>query len=232
MPARRRRFPSHASDRHRPWSVSSGVRPAVTLAYSAIHDDGGCAAKPAPPPPPPPPTPLPGAAPLVTPPHGGPPGPGRRRRACPRTGTTAPPDGEDFAPHPAALIIGHVVDRCGSVRQEQRGGEEEEEPRRVAGEAAGAAVVRGGGGVAMRPSPASSSRCGDSCGGARELHRKRWTMNKRQSKLTKDGVLRGGLNFVPLPPPQKKTQSAIGIGGRGWWHSIWRRKEGLGMQLS
>ncbi len=113
-PARRRRLPSHASDRRRSWSVTPGVRPAVTLAYSARHDGG--AAKPAPPPPSL--TPLPGAAPLTTPPHGEPPGPGRRRRARPRTGTTARPDGEDFARHSAALIIGHVADRRGSARQE------------------------------------------------------------------------------------------------------------------
>jgi hypothetical protein len=31
-PARRRRLPSHASDRRRSWSVTPGVRPAVTLA--------------------------------------------------------------------------------------------------------------------------------------------------------------------------------------------------------
>jgi hypothetical protein len=120
-PARRRRLPSHASDRRRSWSVTPGVRPAVTLAYSARHDcGGGRAAKPAPPPPPPPspPTLLPGAAPLATPPHGGPPGPGRRRRARPWMGTTAPPDVEDFVPHPAALIIDHVADRRGSARQE------------------------------------------------------------------------------------------------------------------
>jgi hypothetical protein len=34
------------------------------------------------------------------------------------SGTKAPPDGEDFALHPAALIIGHVADRRGSARQE------------------------------------------------------------------------------------------------------------------
>jgi hypothetical protein len=56
----------------------------------------------------------------------------------------SPPDGEDFAPHPAALIIGHVVvDHCGQALQEQRGGEKKEEPHRGAGEAAGAAVARG-----------------------------------------------------------------------------------------
>ncbi len=114
-PARRRQLPSHASNRRMSWSVTPGVRPAVMLAYSARHDCGGSrAAKP----PPPPPTPLPGAAPLATPPHGGPPGPGRCRRARLWTGTTAPPDGEDFAPHPAALIIGHVADHRGSARQE------------------------------------------------------------------------------------------------------------------
>jgi hypothetical protein len=122
-PYRAREVPAVAEPRLRPaqvlGSMTPGVRPAVTLAFSARHDGGGGrAAKPAPPPPSPSPTPLPGAAPLATPPHGGPPGPGRRRRARPRTGTTAPPDGEDFAPHPAAMIIGHVADRCGSERKE------------------------------------------------------------------------------------------------------------------
>ncbi len=40
-PARRRRLPSHASDQRRSWSVTPGVRPAVTLAYSARHNGGG-----------------------------------------------------------------------------------------------------------------------------------------------------------------------------------------------
>jgi hypothetical protein len=112
--AGRRRLPSHASNWCRSWSMTPGVRPAVTLAYSARHDGGGGrAAKSAPAPPPP--TPLIGAAPLAIPLHGGPPGPGRRQGSRPRTETTAPPDGEDFALHPAALIIGHVVDRPGSA---------------------------------------------------------------------------------------------------------------------
>jgi hypothetical protein len=164
-PARRRRLPSHASDRRRSWSVTPGVRPAVTLAYSARHNGGdGRAAKPASPPPPL--TSLPSATPLVTPPHGGPPGPGWRRRACPWMGTTAPPDGEDFDPHPVVLIIGHVADRRGSARKEQRGGEEKEQPPRGVREGAGAAVARGGGGIVMRLPLPSSSRCGDSCGGS------------------------------------------------------------------
>jgi hypothetical protein len=113
-PARCRQLPSHASDWRRSLSVTPGVRPAVTLVYSTRQNgSGGCATKPTPPPPPP--TPLPSAPPLATPPHGGPPGPGWRRQARPRTGTTAPPDGEDFAPHPAVMIIGHVADRRGSA---------------------------------------------------------------------------------------------------------------------
>jgi hypothetical protein len=51
-------------------------------------------------------------------------------------------------------------------------------------------------------------------------------------KLTKGGFRRGGLNFAPLPTPHKKTQSAVGIGERGWQDSICRRKEGPGMRLS
>jgi hypothetical protein len=116
-PARRQRLPSHTSNRGRSWSVTPDVRPAVMLAYSAWHDgSGGRATKPAPPPLFP--TLLPGAAPLATPPHGGLPDPGRHQRVCPRTGTTAPLDGEDFAPHPAALIIGHIADCRGSAQQE------------------------------------------------------------------------------------------------------------------
>jgi hypothetical protein len=40
-PARRRHLPSDASDRRRSWSMTPGVRPAVTLVYSARHDGGG-----------------------------------------------------------------------------------------------------------------------------------------------------------------------------------------------
>jgi hypothetical protein len=48
-PARHLPLPSHASDRRRSWSVTPGVLPAVTLAYSARHDGGGdCAANPRP----------------------------------------------------------------------------------------------------------------------------------------------------------------------------------------
>jgi hypothetical protein len=161
-PARRRQLSSHASDRRMSWSVTHGVRPVVTLAYSARHDHGGgCVVKP----PPPPPNQLPGAAPLATPPHGGPLDPGRCRQARPWMGTTAPPDGGDFALHPAALIIGHVANLRGSARQELRGGEEKEEPRRGAGEAARTAVLLRWGGIAMCPPPPSSLRCGDSYGG-------------------------------------------------------------------
>jgi hypothetical protein len=150
MPVRHRWLPSHASDRCRSWSVTPIVWPAVTLAYSPRHDGGGGrAAKPVPPTLPPPPTLLPGAAPLATPPHGGPPGAVRHRQARTQTGMTAPPDGEDFAPHPAAFIIGHVVDHRGSVQQEQLGGEEKEEPHWGVGEVARAAVARGGKGALL-----------------------------------------------------------------------------------
>jgi hypothetical protein len=47
--ARCRCLPSHASDQHRSWSVTPGIRPAVTLAYSATHDGGGgCSVNPRP----------------------------------------------------------------------------------------------------------------------------------------------------------------------------------------
>ncbi len=86
----------------------------MTLVYSARHNGvGNHAAKPAPPPPSP--TSLPGAAPLAISPHGRPPGPRPRQQARPRTGTMMPLDGEDFAPHPAALIISHIADRRGSA---------------------------------------------------------------------------------------------------------------------
>ncbi len=80
MPARHQQLLSHASDHRRSWSVTPGVRLAVTLAYFARHNGGsGRAAKSVPAPPPL--TPLIGATPLATPPHSGPPGPRRRRRA-------------------------------------------------------------------------------------------------------------------------------------------------------
>ncbi len=40
-PARRQRLLSHASDRRRSWSVTPGIQPALTLAYSIRHNDGG-----------------------------------------------------------------------------------------------------------------------------------------------------------------------------------------------
>ncbi len=160
--------------------MTSGVRSAVMLAYSAQHNgSGGRAAKPAPMPLPP--TPLLGAAPLATPPHGGPPGPGWGRQARHLTGMMAPPDGEDFSPHPVVLIVGHVTDRRGSAQQEQCGGEEKEEPCRGAGEAAGVVVAQGGGGIVMRPPPASLSRCGDSCGGGTGVTSE--TMDDKQTTI-------------------------------------------------
>ncbi len=91
-------LPSQASYRCRSWSVTPGVRPAVTLVYSSQNNGGsGHATKPMPLPPPPPPTPLTETAPLANSPHGGPPGPGQRgKRApgqgrwCPWTGKTLP----------------------------------------------------------------------------------------------------------------------------------------------
>jgi hypothetical protein len=35
----------------------------------------------------------------------------------------------------------------------------------------------------------------------------------------------------PYQPPPKKTQSVVGIGGRGWQDSIWHRKIGPEMRL-
>jgi hypothetical protein len=88
-PARRRRLPSHASDWRRFWSVTPGIRPAMTVAYSTQHNGSGSrAAKPAPLPLPP--TPLPGGTPFAIPLHGGPQGSRRRRQARPRTGKTSP----------------------------------------------------------------------------------------------------------------------------------------------
>jgi hypothetical protein len=60
----------------------------------------------------------------------------------------------------------------------------------------------------------------------RRRHRSFIGNNGRQTNnnqnLMKGGFQQGGLNFAPLPR----------IGGRGWQDSIWRRKEGPGMQLS
>ncbi len=143
-------MPSHSSERRRSWSVTPGIWPAVMLAYSAQHDcSGGRTMNPAPQPLPP--TPMPSATSLATPPHGGTPGPRWRRQARPWMGTTVPLDGEDFAPHPVALIIGHVADRHGSVQQEQCRGEEKEEPCRGGGEGAGLAVAQGGEALGCAP---------------------------------------------------------------------------------
>jgi hypothetical protein len=45
-PARRRRLPSHASDRRRSWSVTPSVWPAVMLASARHNGGGGCAVNP------------------------------------------------------------------------------------------------------------------------------------------------------------------------------------------
>jgi hypothetical protein len=143
----------------------------------------------------------------------------------------APPDGEDGAPG-----WGRIRSASGSVdnwpcsrppRLSTTGtawGEKKEEPGQGAGEGAGA------------------SRCGPPCvlvavrqflrRGCGSFIRNEGQQTNSNQKLTKGGFRQGGLNFVPLPTPSKKTQSAVGIGGRGWKDLIWCRKEGLGMRLS
>jgi hypothetical protein len=97
-----------------------------------------------------------------------------------------------------------------------------------AGEAARTAVSRGWRGIANCPPPPRPHRgAAILAEGARELHRKRRTMIKRQSKVDERCLLTRGSKFrAPTPPPpQKKKQNAIGLGGQGWQDSIWRRKK-------
>jgi hypothetical protein len=49
--------------------------------------------------------------------------------------------------------------------------------------------------------------------GAREFHQKRWTKNKQQSNVDEGWHRRRGLNVLPLPPPQKKHNLLLGLGG-------------------
>jgi hypothetical protein len=129
MPARGRQFPSHASDRHRSWSVSgdAGV-------FFPADSSGGRTAKPASPPPPltppsvasPPPDPTAWWATrsrvgLASRPDNGAPGWGRRPLSS---------IGIDHQPEDHVVQAGHVAECCDAAQQEQHGGEEEEEPRR------------------------------------------------------------------------------------------------------
>ncbi len=92
-------MPSHTSNRRRSWFVTPGVWPAVTGAYSAQHNGGNsCTAKLLPLPLPPPPTLLPGATPPSDPTMQW----AARSQATP---ASAPADGDNGAPHPAASII-------------------------------------------------------------------------------------------------------------------------------
>jgi hypothetical protein len=231
-PASRRRLPSHASDRRRSWSVTPGVRPAVTLAYSARHDvGGGRAANPRP-------RPRPNSA-ARRHPLGDPTARWAARSwAAP---ASAPPDGDDGAPgwgrlRPASGGVDHRpysrppwLSTTGIVRGREGGATP------GGGGGCGGGGRAGGGGVAML-------RCGDPlrprrgaailAEGARELHRKRRTTNKRQSKVDEGWLSTRGSQFrAPTNPPKKDT-SAVGIGGRGWQDSIWRGKEGPGTRLT
>ncbi len=66
--------------------------------------------------------------------------------------------------------------------------------------------LRRGGRRCDAPPPASSPRCGNSCGGARELHRKQRTTNKQQSSVDEGWLLTRGSQFrAPTNLPQKDT---------------------------
>ncbi len=149
-------MPSYASDRRRSWSVTSGVRPAVTLAYSARHDvGGGRAANPRP-------RPRPRLRCLAPPPWRphrtvGRQIPGGAGERAPGWGRLRPASGGvDHRPcsRPPWLGMNGIV-RGGGEGGATPGG----------GGGCGGGGRAGGGGVAMRPPPASSSRCVDSCGG-------------------------------------------------------------------
>jgi hypothetical protein len=205
MPARHRQFSSHASDRHRSWSVTPGIWPAVTLAYAAWQDGGsGHAAKPVPPPPPLPLTLLPCAASFATPLHGGMPDP--KQRQCSR-----PP----------------WLSMTGTARG---GGEGEDTPEGRGGGGGGSHA--GEEGLRCTPPPASLLQCSNSCRGGAGVTLETTDNKQMTIKVDKGWLSTRGSQFCAPTPPPKKTQSAIGIGGSGWQDLIWCRKEGPGMQLS
>ncbi len=219
---------------HMSWSVTPGVRPAVTLAYSARHDcGGGRVAKPASSPPPP--TPLPGAAswrPQRTVGRQVPGGAGERAlgrgRRRPGRGRLCPASGSvDHRPcsRPPWLSTRGIA-RGGRRRRSHAGG---------AGEAARTAVSRGWRGVAMCPPPPRPHRgAAILAEGARELHRKRRTTNKRQSKVDERCLSTRGSQFrAPTTPPPKKDTICRWDWGEGVaGFDLAQKKKGLGMRLS
>ncbi len=131
-PTRHWQLLSHASDRRRSWFVTPGIWPVVTWAYSTWHNGGGSHA--AKPPPPSPPSALPLGA---TPPGNPTAWWATRSQAAP---ASRPPDGDNGAPHPVALIIDLITMLCGGPIS-----------RPAQGSTIG--IARGGGGAGAAPLP-------------------------------------------------------------------------------
>jgi hypothetical protein len=113
-PARRRWLSSHASNQCRSWSMTPGIRLAVTLVYSARHNGGGGHA-PKPASPSLPPYPLLGAAPLATPPHSGPPGVGEHSHSKARHGSQSPVETAQNVPVHFGSKVRHPVETAQNV---------------------------------------------------------------------------------------------------------------------
>jgi len=207
-------LPSHASDRCRSWSVTPGVRLAVTLAYSARHDGGGSRAlnpHPRPRPHAPAPAPAPDSA----------------ARRCPLGDPTArwtarfqavparvPPDWDDGAPgwgrlSPASGGVDHQpcirppwLSMNGTVWGGGEGG-----ATSGGGEGCGGGGCPGGREASLcSPPPCPCRGAAILAEGVRELHRKRRTTNKRQSKVDEGCLLTRGSQFrAPTTPLPKDT---------------------------
>ncbi len=142
-----------------------------------------------------------------------------RSRAAP---VSAPLDGDDGAPGrgrlcPASGGIDHWpwsrppwLSTTGIARG---GGEGGATPGGGGGHAGG----RGGGGEALQCAPPPRPRRGAAIlvEGAWELHRKRWTTNKQQSKVDEGCLLTRGSQFCALTPPPQRRNLPLGLGGGG-----------------
>jgi hypothetical protein len=215
---RHRWLPSHTSNQRRPWSMTPGVRPAVTWAYSDWHyGSGGHAAKPTTLPLFLPPTLPPDATPPATPLRGGPPGSRQRRQARPWTGKTVP----RIRQHPSSTQqpcrAGGPYSRpgqstTGTVQEGAGGGAA---PPPLWWGWGGGGGCAGGGGIAMPPPPlVSLLRCNNSgglgAGVSLETTDDKQTTNKHRQRMVFD---KGVSTLCPYHPPPQRHNLPLGLGG-------------------